>query len=139
MNRGPQSGAGSAEFAARLKARLGAATPDWLAELAQIADARGLKFVADELDYSRSTISQVISGKYPGDLNRVEQLVRGAFMGLTVQCPVLGEVGRDRCLSEQKKPFMATSAMRAQLFHSCRSGCPNARHTKDEEGGSDAD
>jgi hypothetical protein len=50
-------------------------------------------------------------------------------MGETVMCPVLDEIGRDRCLSEQVKPFAATSSTRARLFHACKT-CPN-RQQKD--------
>lgn len=101
---------------------------DWLVELARITDTEGLRGAASRIGYSRSAISNVLNGKYArGDLVRVEEMVRGALMAATVDCPVLGEIGRDRCLTEQDEPFRATSAFRAQLYHACRSGCPHAR------------
>lgn len=100
--------------------------PDWVEELANLADATSLKAAALKIGYSHSAASTIISGKYKGDLGRVEQMVRGALMALTVDCPVLGEIGRDRCLTEQKEPFRATSRHRAQLFHACKI-CPQRR------------
>lgn len=134
MNRGPQpqssSRADTKTFVEKVDiAFSGEAKPNWIVELALYADAHGLRSTAEKIDYSKSAISNVINKKYPGDLSRVEQAVRGAFMGATVECPVLGLIGRDRCLHEQDQPFRATSAHRAQLFHFCKR-CPNKLPTK---------
>ncbi|MBZ9678925.1 transcriptional regulator [Mesorhizobium sp. ES1-1] len=104
----------------------GTPLPDWLDELARFADASDLGVAGERIGYSRSAVSTVISGKYLGDLARVEQMVRGALMALTVECPILGDIGRDQCLTEQKEPFRATSRHRAQLFHACKT-CPQRR------------
>jgi hypothetical protein len=109
------------------------AVPVWVEALATHADKVGLGGAEQTIGYSRSALSSVINAKYPGDLGRIEQIVRGALMSEKVDCPVLGEIGRDHCLIEQSEPFRATSALRAQLFHACRSGCPNARKTKGEK------
>jgi hypothetical protein len=130
MNRGPArntSRAGGLSFADKADAAWGNLMPDWIAELAGLADAEGLRGAGDRIGYSTSAVSTIISGKYQGDVERVEQMVRGALMALNVQCPVLGEIGRDRCLTEQKEPFRATSRHRAQLFHACKT-CPNRRN-----------
>ncbi|TIV63073.1 MAG: transcriptional regulator, partial [Mesorhizobium sp.] len=99
---------------------------DWIGELARIADAEGLGGAEKRINYSRSALSTILAGKYTGDIARVEGMVRGALMAMTVDCPVLGEIGRDRCLTEQKEPFRATSRHRAQLFHACKT-CPQRR------------
>lgn len=107
--------------------------PDWVAELARLADAEGLAKAGARIGYSASVVSQVINNRYAkGDLGRVEESVRGALMGLTVDCPVLGEIGRDHCLHEQKQDFRATSRHRADLWHACRNGCPNSKLTRDD-------
>ncbi|RRH98050.1 transcriptional regulator [Mesorhizobium tamadayense] len=128
MNRGPvkDSRPAGRSFAEKAADAWGANVPDWVAELVRIADAEGLGGAEKRVNYSRSAISTIISGKYNGDLGRVEQMVRGALMAETVDCPVLGEIGRDRCLIEQKEPFRATSRHRAQLFHACKT-CPQRR------------
>jgi len=101
--------------------------PEWVSELASLADREGLNACARRLGYSAAVISQTISAKYPGDLSKVEDKVRGALMGSVVDCPVLGEIGRDTCLSWQKKPRAVTNAMRTKLHRACRSGCPHSR------------
>lgn len=128
MNRGPAPNTrpAGASFAAKAAEAYGAPLPDWIRELAAIADQDGLAGAERRIGYSRSAISTVLAGKYRGDLARVEQMVRGALMAETVDCPILGEIGRDRCLNEQKEPFRATSRHRAQLFHACKT-CPNRR------------
>jgi hypothetical protein len=102
--------------------------PDWVLELASLADREGQKKAGARIGYSGSVVSEVINARYGnGDLGRVEEKVRGALMGLEVDCPVLGSIGRDLCLDEQKQPFRATSRHRAELYHACRNGCPHSR------------
>ncbi|MHA7882778.1 transcriptional regulator [Nitratireductor rhodophyticola] len=107
--------------------------PDWVAELATLVDRIGLRSAEKRVGYSASAISTVINGRYRGDMQRVEETVRGALMGRVVECPVLGEIGRDQCLLWQKKPFAATSSMRAAVYRACRGGCPHSAHTKPED------
>lgn len=128
MNRGPAPNSRPAvPFSAKVKETWPTPTPEWIVELAALADREGLAGAEAAIGYSRSAISTVLANKYRGDVDSVEQKVRGALMAETVECPVLGPIGRDRCLDEQKEPFRATSAFRARLFQACRNGCPNAR------------
>lgn len=99
--------------------------PEWVVELARLADAEGLGGAEKRIGYSRSAISTVINRKYAGDLGRVEQMVRGVLMAETVLCPVLGELPRNRCLDWQKKPYAPTSSHRVQMYVACQS-CPNS-------------
>lgn len=133
MNRGPAKDSRpiGVTFMEKAREAFGAVLPDWIEELARLADAEGLGGAEKRIQYSRSALSTVINGKYPGDLGRVEAMVRGALMAEVVECPILGEIGRDRCLTEQKEPFRATSRHRAQLFHACKT-CPNARRKDDQ-------
>lgn len=104
--------------------------PDWIAALAEECDRSTQSAVARRLGVSAGLVSGVLSGTYGrkgGDMQRIEEKVRGALMGVQVVCPVLGELTRDRCLDEQEQPFRATSKMRAQLYHACRQGCPHYR------------
>lgn len=133
MKPGPKTGSGTTRpaddrtFMQKAADAWGDVT-DWMFELASMADRDGLKSTASAIGYSPAVVSFVLNNKYgKGDIGAVEQRVRGAMMGLKVECPILGEIGRDRCLQEQQEPFRATSAFRAQIFHECRSGCPHAR------------
>jgi len=136
MNRGPAPGSREPiDFVSRATTCWGN-PPDWVIALAEEAGRTSLTKTARRLGYSASTVSQVVSASYRGDLERVEGMVRGALMATTVDCPVLGEIGKDRCLDEQGRPFAATSAHRAQLYHWCRGRCP---HSKSYEGDGNAE
>lgn len=104
--------------------------PDWIVALAEECSSSTQSAVARRLGVSAGLVSGVLSGTYGqkgGDMQRIEEIVRGALMGVQVICPVLGELTRDRCLDEQDQPFRATSAQRARLYHACRRGCPHYR------------
>lgn len=123
MKRGPIGAAGAVDYPAKAKAAWGD-PPKWVERLAEQASGSSASAVAGRLGCAPSVVSQVISNSYRGRFDRIEAAVRGAFMGETVDCPVVGEIGMDRCRDEQRQPFRATSAMRAQLFHACQT-CSN--------------
>lgn len=104
--------------------------PDWIVALADACQQETQSGVARRLGVSGSQISHVLANNYAGRLDRIEQLVRGAYLGATVNCPVLGEISRDRCMEEQSRPFAATSSLRVTLHRACRAGCPHATHCK---------
>lgn len=127
MNRGPAPGtvARRCSMVEKAEAAWGQ-PPDWVIELARLADREGLRGAGKRAGYSASAISTVINACYRGDMARVEETVRGALMGHVVDCPVLGEIGRDQCLAWQKKPFAATSSARAAVYRACRAGCAHS-------------
>jgi hypothetical protein len=125
------------DFLASAREAWGDALPDWVEELAKFATATSGVAAAKRIGMSPSVVTSVCKARYTGDLGAVEARVRGALMNESVECPVLGEIGRDRCLDEQKKRHVATSAVRTALFHACRSGgCQHSRLKV--EGGHDA-
>jgi hypothetical protein len=135
MKRGPKVGLKTErDFVAKAKEAWGSALPDWVHELAVFASQTSQRTAAERIGYSAAVVSHVFANSYNnGDLGRVEEKVRGALMGLTVVCPVYGDIGRDRCLDIQKQPFAATSSVRARVYWACRKGCPHSRIT--QEGG----
>lgn len=112
-------------YPAKARAAWGDPLPEWVAALAAEMERTSGAAVARRLGYSPAVLSGVIAAKYRGNVGRVEEVVRGAFMGASVSCPVLGDIGRDRCRDEQRQPFRATSSLRARLYHACRN-CPHA-------------
>ena len=98
----------------------------WLDELAAQCQLTSQKKVAGTLKVSAALINQVLKGKYPGDLERVQQRVEGAFMQYNVYCPVLGDLAKHKCIYNQTRPFAATNPQRVMLHKACRSGCPNS-------------
>jgi hypothetical protein len=128
MKRGPAPGLKTkTDFVAKARAAYGDALPDWVEELAVEATNTSQVLAAKKIGYSSSLLSHVFAATYSGDIGRVEAKVRGALMGATVICPILGEIGRNVCLDEQKKPRSATSSVRSKLYRACRSGCPHSR------------
>lgn len=118
------------DFAASAAAAWGKAAPDWIVALARAASKTGLATAARGTGYSTATISYVLAKKYSGDLTRVERAVRGALMNATVDCPIVGEIGSNRCLAEQAKNFRGSSAVRTQLYNKCRGiGTPRCPHS----------
>lgn len=127
MNRGPTPGSTAVDHIAKARAAWGDA-PDWVLALAESAQKTSQRVTGDLIGYSPTTISEVISKRYRGDLGKIEEMVRGALMGATVMCPVLDEIGRDQCRREQSTPFRATNSTRARLRRACRT-CSNREVT----------
>jgi hypothetical protein len=119
-------------YADKARAAWDANLPDWVLVLAEEADRTTGAAAAARIGYSAAVVSSVIVRSYRGDLGRVEAKVRGALMGDTVDCDVLGEITRDRCLDEQKKGFASTSSVRARLYRACRGDCPHTRIKRSE-------
>ncbi len=111
----------------RAAAAWGAGMPDWIAALAAACDETSQAKVAARLFYSPAAVSYVVNAKYAGDMDAVEQAVRGALMNRKVQCPVAGELAADACLAHQRAPFAAHNPQRVQFYRACRAGCPNSR------------
>jgi hypothetical protein len=120
------------DFVAKAHAAWGEAMPKWVRVLAEEANRTNATLAARRIGYSLAVLSHVFSRNYRGDMSKVEARVRGALMGETVTCPVVGEIGRDRCLSEQAMGNTGASSIRAKLFRACRGGCPHSRLTREE-------
>lgn len=104
----------------------GPVPPDWIVRLAQECDAGSQSKAAARLGYSTATISYVLSGRYTGDLKRIEDVVRGALMAETIRCPVLGPLEKHTCRTWQRRAGVEefVSTMRARMRRACRT-CPH--------------
>lgn len=98
---------------------------DWIDALRTACGASTQAKVARQIGYSGAAVSQVLSGKYTGNLAAVEQAVRGALMDVSVVCPILGSIAANVCSNQQKQVFAATNPQRVALFRACRGGCPH--------------
>ena len=101
--------------------------PDWIVELAALTDLRKLKATGQRIGYTGSLVSSVLANKYKGDMDAVEAAVRGALMGLTVDCPAQGEIPKNICLSWQKLPRGQSDSTRVRVYRACRNGCKHSR------------
>lgn len=106
---------------------------DWVETLRRERDRIGGKAAARAVGISETTVSQLLSGTYKGNWKRMQSRVEGALMGTTVECPVAGDIPRDRCMDHQTRPFSATSPMRVQLSRTCPT-CPNFVPVKPAKG-----
>ena len=118
------------DFLGRARAGWGATPPDWILALAEACASDSQAGVGRRLGVSGSMLSSALAARYPGDMAKLEQRVRGALMGATVVCPVLGELGRDRCVAEQGKPASTASSVAVRLRRACKT-CPNRQNSKD--------
>lgn len=84
--------------------------------------------VAEELGVSTAVVSQLLRDRYAGDVSGMETRIRGQFMAETLQCPVMGVLGRRTCLDYQANP-MFTNPIRAALASACPK-CPNRKDAR---------
>lgn len=103
----------------------GEALPDWVAALARECEASSQSRVAARLGRSSALVSQVLRNKYRADLAGVEQVFRGVFESLTVDCPALGSIPANVCRDWQLKArsFVNVNSLRVRMYRACH-GCP---------------
>ncbi len=113
---------------ARARAAWGDRLPDWVEALARACDGESQGKVGLRIGYSAAVVNQVVGNDYRGDMAAVERAVRGAFLGLSVECPVLGEISTVACRGHQARSFQAASSnsVKVRLFRTCPS-CPHRR------------
>ncbi|WP_166838675.1 helix-turn-helix domain-containing protein [Rheinheimera pleomorphica] len=95
----------------------------WLELLKKKCEELGRRKVEAELGISKTTLSQVLNEKYPGNLDNIASKVTEAYSSDKVLCPVLGSITVQRCATEQSKPFAATNPQRVKLWKACKT-CP---------------
>ncbi len=98
----------------------------WIEMLDSACQTSTRAAVAKRIDYSPAVVTEVLKGTYRGDLTRVQRAVEGALMKTTVECPVVGEIQQQKCISHQRASFRATNPAAVQLYKACRSGCTHS-------------
>lgn len=101
---------------------------NWLDVLRIACDNTSQAKVATKLGVSPAVVNQCLKGTYKGRVDRIENLVRGVYMKLTVRCPVLGEISTRVCQDTQDQKFASTNPQRVAVYKACRNGCPFSRH-----------
>ncbi len=99
--------------------------PDWVLILAEKCDASSQVKVAKELKRSTALVNLVLNNKYTGDMQAVEDYIRGFFMNKTIACPSLGEIPANDCHDWRKKAqkFSNANILRVRMYRACTS-CP---------------
>ena len=108
--------------------------PDWVLVFASECDRTSVRVVSKRIGYSPSVGSQILSKSYLGRVDKIAAAVRGAFMGNTVQCPVLGELAVDKCLYHQGRKLAVTNPTRVLLSRTCPT-CPHFKKAKPASSG----
>lgn len=106
--------------------------PDWIDVLARKCLEMPQVRVADRIGYSPAVVSQLLRARYKGNVAAVEDAVRGAWMGATVNCPVVGVMRTDVCRQWQAKSrdFKPTNSNRVRMFYAC-ADCPLNHYRKE--------
>ncbi len=107
--------------------------PAWVNLLREACALGSQSEVAKSIGYSPAVVSSVLKSSYKGDLKRVQMAVEGALMHHSVDCPVIGELPRQRCVEHQRTPLMTTNPSRIALYKACRAGCPHSLIGKGDE------
>lgn len=78
-------------------------------------------------------INQALKGAYKGDVDRLRTLVEGALMAETVDCPVAGDLPKNKCLEHQSRPrqFAFVNPLFSKMYRACRSGCQHSKLPKE--------
>lgn len=121
MTRGPKKGAAkcAGQHVANAKAAWGDHMPVWVMALARACDANSLSHVGASVGYSGAALSQTINRKYQGDIAAVEKAVRGVLLAERLDCPVLGLIPANDCLTHQRKAFNTASPQAVRLARAC--------------------
>jgi hypothetical protein len=96
---------------------------DWLELLKKAVADTSITAVADKLDVSRTTISLVLSGKYPAKTDRIAAKVLDTFARLT--CPHTGvEITHADCRATSSGAVPTSSPQAMRQWRACQD-CPN--------------
>lgn len=76
---------------------------DWLGALRAEVERSSQVRAAQRIGLSPATVSQVLSGQYKADAQRIARRVRGALLGETVECPVALEMPLHICQGIQDR------------------------------------
>jgi hypothetical protein len=111
----------------------GAGIPDWVEALALACDRTSQNKVAQEIGRSGSLVSNILRARYPADTGVVEDLVRGHFMRESVECPVMGTIGKQVCRKwrGRTRQFQNVNHQYVTMYRACNR-CP--LHKGDDDG-----
>lgn len=109
--------------------------PEWVIALAEACDRESQNKVAARIERSGSLVSTILRNRYPADTRHIEDIVRGHFMAEHVDCPVLGEIGKQVCRKWRGKAgrFENVNSLHVTMYRACNR-CPlhkeedNAKH-----------
>jgi hypothetical protein len=107
--------------------------PDWVDALARACDETSQNKVAVKMERSAALVSNVLRNRYSADTGIVEDLVRGHFMREVVDCPALGEIGKQVCRRWRGKAanFENVNSQTVTMYRACNR-CPIHKGADDD-------
>ncbi|MYM32234.1 XRE family transcriptional regulator [Duganella sp. CY15W] len=100
--------------------------PRWLRLLRAEADKTSIGRAAIRVGYSRTAVSQALSGKYPGDMAKLERMVLNALeLPMAVACPhLLLNLPTTMCHGFSSKAAPTHNPVQMMHWRACQI-CPN--------------
>jgi len=114
----------SSTNAERAAAAWGENVPAWVQLLATACDADNQRMVGDRLNKSSGYISRLINRSYAGSYEEAERLVRAAYGGEEVTCPLYGPIPLSSCMRARRRKTPARNTLHQQYAATCPT-CPN--------------
>ncbi len=111
----------------------GADLPQWVQLLASACDRTSQQSVAERLGRSSGYISRLINNQYPGDMAEAERLVRAAYAGDDVECPIWSAtIPLSACMTNRRRKLPPRNAWQRKYLSVCP-GCPHNTDTSAAE------
>lgn len=95
-------------------------TADRMKLLREMCEKHTQAEVARRLDYTSSTICQILSGKYEGNPERVLTRCEEVYGSSTIDCPYLGVISTGKCAEMRKRPPTAVNPDWVKMVRRCR-------------------
>ena len=111
------------------------AMPEWVGVLAQECDLSSQSQVAKRIGRSPSVVSNVLRASYLGNMEAVEDIVRGSLMNEEIECLGLGRVNKRACRDwrSRSRQFENLNSLYVTMFRACNR-CPvNKREEVSDE------
>ncbi len=102
---------------------------NWLDTLRKACEETNPNFVARQLNVPLRMIDRALKGKYKDSSKRLQTWVEGVLQGKTVDCPVIDNLPKHKCLEYQTRDpkFATANPLSIRLYRACRSGCPHSK------------
>lgn len=101
----------------------GESIPGWVTLLATACDSSSQAEAARVIGKSSGYVSRLINNCYPGDMAEAERLVRAAFGGEDVLCPLWGPIPLPSCMRNRRRSGPASNSVERMYAAACPS-CP---------------
>lgn len=117
------------------RAAWGHKIPDWVAAMIKACDQSSQAKVGSKIGRSGAVVSQIIRNCYPARMDAIEERVRAVFLDGSVDCPALGPIQAETCLTwrDRAKALTSASPSHVRMFRACKT-CPrNQSNTGEDE------